>query len=89
MKDVMKEFHGDGTKVKCVFPCTKPGCSGNVDKTFAKPADGDADVTATCCVCDTNYEITIQADKGDVSGTITVRDVYNALKKEEITITVI
>jgi hypothetical protein len=88
MQEITKEFNGDGSKVKCSFPCTTSGCGKIVDEILDKPADGHSDITAVCA-CDTSYEITIQTDDGDVSGIVTIRDVNNTLKKEQVTLTVI
>jgi hypothetical protein len=88
MQEIVREFNGNGSKVKCSFPCTTPGCSKKVEKTFVKPADRQSEEVASC-VCGTNYEITIQTDDGDVSGIVTIRDVNNTLKKEQVTLTVI
>jgi len=88
MKEIVKEFNGDGSKVSCTFPCTKPGCSNKVNVIFAKPSDGHSDVTASCA-CGVDYEITLLLDNGDVSGTVTIRDVNGSLKKEEVTATVV
>jgi len=88
MKEITKEFHGDGSKIKLLFPCTKSGCGEEIDKIFDKPASKSIDVTASC-ICDTNYEITIEPYAGNVSGVVTIRDVNNKLLEKQVKLNVI
>jgi hypothetical protein len=88
MKEIKKEFNGNGSKVKCTFPCTSAGCGKKVEVILDKPANRQCDITETC-TCDTNYEIIIQLYDGDVSGIVTIHDVNNILKEHEVTLKVI
>jgi hypothetical protein len=72
MRDITKEFNGDGSRVKIEFPCTKLGCGGKVEETFDKPPKGYPDVSASCNACGASYEITVQPYEGCVSGTVTI-----------------